>query len=125
MVFFALVVAPKVFQALPPDQAGVFLRSFFPNYYLWGFLLATTSALIALWSHVLLSLACAAVAVLFAYTRQVLMPKINAARDAQMNRENNAVKRFKRLHMQSVVINGFQLLVLLAVAAALLWWSGS
>jgi hypothetical protein len=48
-----------------------------------------------------------------------------AAREAQMNRENNALKRYKRLHMQSVVINGFQLLVLLAVAAALLWWSGS
>jgi len=73
----------------------------------------------------LLSLACAAVAVLFAYARQILMPKINAARDAQMNRENDAGKRFNRLHVQSVVINGFQLMVLLAVAAALFWWSGS
>lgn len=123
MVFFALVVAPKIFQALPPDQAGVFLRSFFPNYYLWGLLLATTSALIALWSNALLSLACAAVAALFAYARQILMPKINAARDAQMNRENDAGKRFNRLHLQSVVINGIQLLVLLAVAATLFWLS--
>jgi len=71
MVFFALVVAPKVFQALPPDHAGVFLRSCFPGYYLWGLLLATTSALIALWSNAILSLACAIVAALFAYARQM------------------------------------------------------
>jgi hypothetical protein len=36
MVFFAVVVAPKVFQVLPPNQAGTFLRAFFPNYYLFA-----------------------------------------------------------------------------------------
>ena len=54
MVFFALVVAPKVFQALPADQAGVFLRAFFPNYYLWGLLLATASAMLAFLSSAII-----------------------------------------------------------------------
>ena len=121
MLFFAIVVAPKVFQSLPPDQAGVFLRSLFPSYYTWGVLLATASALIAMWSNAMLSLACAAVAVLFAYARQILMPKINAARDAQLRRDTEAGKRFNRLHLQSVVINGAQLLVLIGVAGGLVW----
>ena len=73
MVFFALIVAPKVFQALSPDQASIFLRSFFPSYYLWGLLLATASTLIAVWADAILTLACAAVAVLFAYSRQSLV----------------------------------------------------
>ena len=121
MVFFAIVVAPKVFQSLPPDEAGIFLRSFFPRYYAWGFLLATASALIAVWSSAILSLACAAVAMLFAYARQILMPKINAARDAQLRRDTEAGKRFNRLHLQSVVINGAQLLVLIGIAGGLVW----
>ena len=121
MLFFALVVAPKVFQSLPADEAGVFLRSFFPGYYAWGLLLATASALIAMWSNAILSMACAAVAGLFAYARQILMPKINAARDAQLRRDTEAGKQFNRLHLQSVVINGAQLLVLIGVAAGLVW----
>lgn len=47
--------------------------------------------------------------------------KINAARDTQLHREHGAGERFHRLHLQSVVINGVQLLVLITIAAALLW----
>ena len=34
MLFFAVGVAPTVFQALPIEQAGLFLRKLFPRYYL-------------------------------------------------------------------------------------------
>ena len=121
MVFFAIVVAPKVFQVLPPDQAGTFLRAFFPNYYLWGLVVAAASTLIAVWTSWIISLACAAVAALFLYARHILMPKINAARDAQLRGESGAGGRFKPLHLQSVIVNGFQLLVLVVVAAWLVW----
>jgi hypothetical protein len=83
-------------------------------------LLATASAVVAVWPDAMLTLACAAVAVLFAYARLILMPKINAARDAQLALEHGAGKRFHRLRLQSVIINGLQLLVLLAIVAALL-----
>jgi len=59
--------------------------------------------------------------VLFAYARQILMPKINAARDAQLRRDTEAGECFNRLHLQSVVINGAQLLVLVGVAGGLVW----
>jgi hypothetical protein len=120
-VFFAVVVAPKVFQVLPPDHAGTFLRAFFPNYYLWGLLVAAASTPIAVWTNWTVSLACAAVAILFVYARQVLMPKINAARVAQLRGESGAGGRFKQLHLQSVIVNGFQLLVLIVATAWLVW----
>ena len=34
MLFFAVGIAPTVFQALPIEQAGLFLRKLFPRYYL-------------------------------------------------------------------------------------------
>ncbi len=123
MLFFVLVVAPKVFQTLPPEQASGFLRAFFRGYYLWGLALAAAAALAALWSLPLIALACALVALLFAYARQVLMPKINDARDTAARGETDAGVRFKRLHLLSVFINGIQLLILLAAAAALPWSS--
>jgi len=77
---------------------------------------------IALWSHVFLSLASAAVALLFAYARQILMPKIGKARDARMRGEERAAERFSRPHRRSVIVNGIQLVMLLVVAASLLWF---
>ena len=49
------------------------------------------------------------------------MPKINDARDAQLRGESGAGGRFEQLHLQSVIVNGFQLLVLVVVAAWLVW----
>jgi hypothetical protein len=121
MVFFGVVVAPKVFQALTPEHAGIFLRALFPRYYLWGLAIAGASTAIALWASWPVFFACAAVLALFAYARQLLMPKINAARDAQLRGEQDAIRRFDRLHLRSVLINGLQLLVLLAAAALLIW----
>jgi hypothetical protein len=72
-----------------------------------------------MWSNAIIVLACAAVAVLFVYTRQILMPKINDARDAQLRQDTKAGTRFNRLHLQSVVINGAQLLILIGVAGGL------
>jgi len=121
MLFFAIVVTPKVFRTLPPEQAGAFLRALFPAYYLWGLALALASLLIALWSSAFLSLACVAVGGLFVYARQILMPKIGKARDARLRGEEGAAERFSRLHRHSVIVNGVQLVILLVIAALLLW----
>jgi hypothetical protein len=122
MLFFAVVVAPTVFRALPPDQAGRFLRAFFPRYYAWGVVLGGAATAMGASSGWLPFLACATVAVLFLYARQVLMPKINAARDAQLGGAGEAGVRFDRLHRRSVLVNALQLLLLLAAAA---WFLGS
>ena len=50
----------------------------------------------------------------FGIARQVLMPLINRARDAELAGRYAAARRFRRLHLVSVVINAFQWLAVLA-----------
>ncbi|MEO1067026.1 MAG: DUF4149 domain-containing protein [Pseudomonadota bacterium] len=109
MIFFGAVVAPTAFTKLSEEQAGLFVRTLFPRYYLaFGIttLLATIPAFLvgALWSGVLLALICLG----FVIARQVLMPAINAAKDA------GEMKRFDQLHKTSVYLNMVQLVGLLA-----------
>ena len=56
----------------------------------------------------------------FVLARQVLMPRINRARDGEVAGDPGAGLRFQRLHRLSVVINGLQWLALLA-ALWILW----
>jgi len=121
MLFFALVVAPTVFRALPGEHAGVFLRALFPRYYLWGLAVALLSTLLALWADAggLVIVACATVTVLFVFARQNLMPAIDRARLRRLDGDDGATARFRRLHGISVLINLLQLLLLAAATASL------
>ena len=121
MLFFAFTVAPTVFRALPAEHAGSFLRALFPNYYLWGLIVALLAAALAMATSATVGAACLLVALLFVFARQTLMPRINHARDQQLEGIAGAGKRIKVLHLWSVMINGFQMLVLLAAAGLLLW----
>lgn len=121
MLFFAAGVAPTVFRALPSEQAGRFLRAFFPVYYLWGLVLSLIAALVAQAANPLAALGSAVVATLFVYTRQMLLPQINRARDDDLAGMSEAAQRFKRLHLRSVLINLAQLLILLGICVRLLW----
>ena len=123
MLFFALAVAPTVFRSLPAEHAGSFLRALFPRYYLWGLAVAlacTLSAWIADAGAAAIAVS-AAVLLLFVYARQFLMPAINKARDRDLAGDAQAAASFRALHLQSVVINALQLLLLVAATAYLLW----
>jgi len=122
MAFFAVTVAPTVFRALPGEQAGQFLRALFPRYYVWGLLMAAAAFLASLLGHPPVSMLIFLVAALFIYARQVLMPQINRSRDAELAGEPGAGERFKRQHLASVVVNGIQIALLLAVSAYLMAW---
>ena len=120
MLFFAFAVAPTVFRSLPAEHAGAFLRRLFPRYYLWGLVLALAGTLAAIATDagpIVIGIA-AVVLLLFVYARQFLMPAINRTRDRELEGDTAAGSRFRALHLQSVLINGVQL-VLLLVAAAL------
>ena len=125
MLFFPSVVAPVVFKALPEEQAGAFLRAMFPRYYSFiillgvaacvsyalaesgsgGSLLAPTVGITGL------------VVVSTLWVKQSLLPKINAARDAELAGDASAGASFNTMHRLSVVINMVQLLALLAIVA--------
>ena len=113
MLFFAAVVTPLVFRNLPSDIAGDFLRGVFPVYY--AVLMAATGvAAVCLWPwHEALVLA--AVALLFAFARWGLMPRIDRARDLNLLGDADEGEVFRRLHRMSVIIAIAQMLGLLAV----------
>ncbi len=114
MVFFSGVVAPLIFVKLDGQTAGGFIRQLFPWYYFVIIVLAGAGALALMLvsergAH-FLSIVCA----LGIISRQLLMPRINAARDAMLAGNNERETKFNRLHRASVWINGVQI-VLVAV----------
>ncbi|MCP1337668.1 DUF4149 domain-containing protein [Futiania mangrovi] len=117
MVFFSAVVAPLVFVKLPEQEAARFIRALFPFYYLYGALTAAACAVLMFAVNITLAVVVALVAGLFVYARQVLMPQINAARDAEQGGDAAAGRRFRYLHRWSVTLNAVQLLGVLAALA--------
>ena len=115
MLFFAVGVAPTVFQALPIAEAGMFLRTLFPRYYL---ALTVGSGLAGgLWlsSAPLAAAVCWLIALSTLWIRQSLLPRINQLRDAELAGDAAAGTRFATLHRVSVTINLVQLLALVAL----------
>ena len=115
MLFFAIGVAPTVFQALPAEQAGLFLRKLFPRYYLSLIIGSTAGGLLWLGTQPLASGVCLLIAVSTLWIRQWLVPRINALRDRELSGDVSAGEEFARLHRLSVVINMVQLLALLGI----------
>ena len=105
MIFFPLVVATSVFKVLDEEQSSKFLRNFFPKYYLFGLILSLIGLIFSIYyeneSSKLIFLL---IMVGFIFSRQVLMPMINKAKD--LNNEN----KFNRLHKFSVFINFLQII---------------
>lgn len=122
MAFFSCVVAPLTFVKLDAANAGRFVRSIFP----WYYLVIAVFALAAAVSVAVLRPVTASVMVLIAlgaiFARQLLMPQINHHRDRMVAGDAGAEPRFARLHRLSVWINGAQLVgafaVLLHMAAS-------
>ena len=105
MMFFPLVVATSLFKVLDEKQSSKFLRIFFPKYYLFGFVLSLIGLILSLYYENKLSiLTFLLIMIGFIFSRQVLMPIINKARD--MNNENT----FNKLHKLSVFINFLQII---------------
>ena len=116
MLFFAIAVAPTVFRALPAEAAGSFLRRLFPLYFLWGLLMSLLCTITAIYAaELVVGSICALVAILFAYARYSLLARINRARDRKKDGDATAARQFKRLHLQSVLINTAQLLLLIGI----------
>ncbi len=123
IVFQSFVVAPTVFASLDGDAARRFLRAVFPRFYVLGMLCGGTiaAALLPLgfaagWTpYVLLLLAAAAAMLLAVVVSFVLVPRINAARDAGASGEAT----FNRLHRLSVLLTVGILILGIATLAAL------
>ena len=101
MLFFSIAIAPKIFTVLPNEEAGKFVRSIFPTYYMYNglqYLLLTILLFYTGQNGNILYLSCL-ILFFFILSNYILMPQINKSRDTDNQ------KKFKLLHFLSVVIN--------------------
>ena len=111
MFFFPLIVAPTIFKNLNEKQIKLFLRSFFPKYYLYGMVLSVFGTIFCLYEKdLILIFSFGLLLISFTFLRQYLTPLINNAKDKVADDKKNEV-RFQRLHLLSVVINFLQIIL--------------
>ena len=110
IIFFSAIIAPTVFKVLDEKSAGLFLRAFFPKYYIFGLIMGLLSIvlifLLSIPTNTML-LALLIVMMSLTVTSKLMIPVINAARDMG----EAGVRRFKKLHTISVMLNVLTLIV--------------
>jgi len=115
IIFFSAVVAPTIFKSLDEKDAGVFLRAFFPKYYIFGIVLGVISIIYLLFSpvhsHLLYSIIAMTVLTILG---RMSIPIINKARDT------NNEQAFKRYHLISVMMNVITLVIGIIILGMLL-----
>ena len=111
MLFFSFVIAPITFKSLNEENARVFIRKIFPYYYNVNISLCFFATLffILVETYSLNVYLILSTTILFGISSFVLMPLINKFRDNQEDR------KFKYLHMTSVIINFIQIIFLILI----------
>ena len=110
IIFFSSVIAPTVFKAVDEKNAGLFLRAFFPKYYIFGIIITSLALLSATLleqiSNPLELSMISAILAMFIISK-LMIPHINKARDMG----ESAKKKFNQLHLLSVILNFLSLIV--------------
>ena len=111
MVFFSAVVAQSVFKTLSQKAAGAFLRVLFPRMFIFGLFLSLAASAIAAYDGLeQMALLSITIATGFAVNAFAVTPIINKHRDAMLEGNDAAGKKFKQFHFVSVAIFLIQLL---------------
>jgi hypothetical protein len=115
MIFYSFGIAINVHRTLDKENAGKLLRKLFPIYFLWGIIISIIAEILYLvQGQQIQSFIMAIVVIGYLYSRQILVPKLNANRDLANEGDEKSKKIFSSLHFQSVTINLIQM-VLLAI----------
>ena len=111
MLFFSFIVAPVTFTTLDEKNARKFIRKIFPYYYIVNFVISFSVLILFIYMKMfsLNFYLMLAITLLFALSNFLLMPLINKFRD------NNQEKKFKFSHLISVLINFFQMVILVII----------
>ena len=111
MVFFSAVVAQSVFKTLSQKAAGAFLRVLFPRMFIFGLILSLMASSVAAYDGILeMALLSIFISTGFVLNAFVVTPIINKQRDAMLEGDENAGKKFKQFHFVSVAIFLVQLI---------------
>ena len=110
IVFFSAIIAPTVFKTLDEKSAGVFLRAFFPKYYLFAIVIGLAALALIMVFNIemsnILYIAIVSMTVLSIISR-FMIPIINKARDMG----EKGKQKFNRLHALSVSLNVITLVI--------------
>lgn len=110
MTLYSFGFAPLIFHALGQAEAGKVLRIAFPWYYLFIIMSSIFCGVLLITSRPDCSMIMLGIALIAIYTRQVLIKKINQARDNQLASASTSGRRFALLHSFSVALNFLQLI---------------
>jgi hypothetical protein len=110
IVFFSAIIAPTVFKTLDEKSAGVFLRAFFPKYYLFAIVIGLAALALIMIFNIemsnILYIAIVSMTILSIISR-FMIPMINNARDMG----EKGKQKFNRLHALSVSLNVITLVI--------------
>ena len=110
IVFFSAIIAPTVFKTLDEKSAGVFLRAFFPKYYLFAIVIGLAALASIMIFNIemsnILYIAIVSMTILSIISR-FMIPIINNARDMG----EKGKQKFNRLHTLSVSLNVITLVI--------------
>ena len=110
IIFFSAIIAPTVFKTLDEKSAGVFLRAFFPKYYLFAIVIGLAALALIMIFNIemsnILYIAIVSMTILSIISR-FMIPIINNARD--MGEQGK--QKFNRLHALSVSLNVITLVI--------------
>ena len=110
IVFFSAIIAPTVFKTLDEKSAGVFLRAFFPKYYLFAIVIGLAALASIMIFNIemsnILYIAIVSMTILSIISR-FMIPIINNARDMG----EKGKQKFNRLHALSVSLNVITLVI--------------
>ena len=101
IIFFSAIIAKTLFKALDEKNAGIFLRAFFPKYYIFGIILGFIALILGIKAMSLILASMVIAMILLSIISRLMIPVINAARDMGVEGES----RFKKLHTLSVFLN--------------------
>ena len=111
MVFFSAVVAQSVFNTLSQKAAGAFLRVLFPRMFIFGLILSLMASAAAAYDSLPhIALLSIFISTGFVLNGFVVTPIINKQRDAMLEGNDDASKKFKQFHFVSVAIFLVQLI---------------
>ncbi len=110
IIFFSAIIAPTVFKTLDEKSAGVFLRAFFPKYYLFAIVIGLAALASIMIFNIemsnILYIAIVSMTILSIISR-FMIPIINNARDMG----EKGKQKFNRLHAMSVSLNVITLVI--------------
>ena len=111
MLFFTICIAPVINSTLDKENASKLLRKIFPKNFKFGLILSLLAVSFSLFEKNITSLFFSLVLITFFLINLFyIMPNINAVADKD-KKKNIYSKKFKRLHLISVILYAIKMAV--------------